>query len=227
MGTTGILLVLPKNWDNSPGGVLIQVKTRQLQCCEAGEMVDGPGSTRTPDLVVERLRRDELRVSYPLIRYAQPEVDLRNWVRFAWRLVQLEGAARSGIVAARYAGQRFPCGLFCYRREHDLRRGLVVTAEHLVAVDLFDPQPVLAALFRELDALGARLGCDAVRIAVPPGPQAAFLRRCMVGQDDATTLARPLHSLSSRYRHGSATSRSARPSKARSPSGRAAKSARL
>lgn len=156
-------------------------------------MVDDPASIRAPDVVVERLREDELRVAYPLIRCAYPSVDLPTWVRFARRLTQPGSTVRSGILAARYAGQRFPCGLFCYRRERDLCRGLVLTAEHLVAVDLLDPRPVLAALLRELDTLGARLGCDAVRIAVPPGPQAESLRRCMAGQDDATTLSRPPH----------------------------------
>lgn len=152
-----------------------------------------PILTTAPDLIVERLGASQLYIVYPLIRHVQPGVDLRSWVRFARPLAQSGNAARSGIMAARYAGQRFPCGLFCYRRERDLRRGMVVTAEHLVAVGLLNPDRVLAVLLRELDALGARLGCDAVRVAVPLGPHAAALRRCVAGQNEAITLARPLH----------------------------------
>jgi hypothetical protein len=36
-------------------------------------------------------------------------------------------------------------------------------AEHCVAMDLLHPEDVLAALGDELDALGKRLGCKAVR----------------------------------------------------------------
>lgn len=155
-------------------------------------MTAPPGQAAAARLVAERLGADGLRAAYPLIRQAQPAVDLRAWVRFARRLARPGESARSGIVAVRYAGRPFPSGLFCYRRERDLCRGFVLTAEHLVALDLLDTETVLAALLLEIDALGLRLGCDAARVVAPPGPLAAMLRRRLSSQDEAITLLRPL-----------------------------------
>jgi hypothetical protein len=74
-----------------------------------------------------------------------------------------------GIVAARREGRQFPCGLFCYRVEEDLKLGKVLIADHFVAVDLLEPAAVLAALVEELDGLAKRLGCRAMRSLVHGG----------------------------------------------------------
>ncbi len=42
----------------------------------------------------------------------------------------------------------------------------MLIAEYFVAVDLLDPKGVLEVLVAELDALGHRLGCNAVRSVV-------------------------------------------------------------
>ena len=39
-------------------------------------------------------------------------------------------------------------------------------AEHLVALDLLDPAPVIRALIGELDRLAKELGCSAIRALV-------------------------------------------------------------
>ena len=115
--------------------------------------------------IVRPLAPDELRSVYPLIREAMPSITLTAWLAFAKPLLNRR-AAHTGIIAARRAGRAFPSGLFCYRVDTDLENGRVLIAEHFVAVDLLDPQAVLAALVAELDALGQRLGCDAVRSVV-------------------------------------------------------------
>jgi hypothetical protein len=70
---------------------------------------------------------------------------------------------------ARRESHDFPNGLFCYRVDPDPALGKVLVAEHFVAVDLLHPDEVLAALVAELDALGQRLGCKAVRSIVRGG----------------------------------------------------------
>lgn len=45
----------------------------------------------------------------------------------------------------------------------------MLIAEHFVAVDLLEPSAVLNALVAELDELGERLGCAAVRSIVHGG----------------------------------------------------------
>jgi hypothetical protein len=121
---------------------------------------------------VETLRPDQIRSVFPLIREAIPGLDLQAWIRFARQLVGTRRGEQSGIVTARRAARSFPCGLFCYRVDNDLEHGRVLIAEHFVAVDLLEPDAVLDALVRELEALAKRLGCTAIR-SVVHGPEAA------------------------------------------------------
>src|SRR4051812_22342301 len=118
---------------------------------------------------VEPLSRDQIRAVYPLIREAIRGLSLSAWLRFAQSALggtNSAGARRnanSGIIVARRESHGFPCGLFCYRVDPDPALGKILVAEHFVAVDLLHPADVLAALVEELDALGKRLGCKAVR----------------------------------------------------------------
>lgn len=152
------------------------------------------------NVVVEHPRRDQLRAAYPLIRLAEPQVDLRAWLRFAEPLVRGTGN-RHGIVTARYNGQPHPSGLCCFRREPDLRHGRVLTAEHLVAFDLLDPGPLLTALLGELQALAERLSCGAIRVTVTPDDKnwaaqwpvssRVLVLRCPTGMRAGGTKAHP------------------------------------
>ena len=113
--------------------------------------------------MVEHPGRDGLRAAFALIRLTHPDVDLRSWLRFA-----TPRRKRHGVVTVRHRAQPYPCGLCCFSRDRDLRLGEVLTAQHLVALDLLDPGPLLCALLDELEALAARLGCAAVRVAWTP-----------------------------------------------------------
>ena len=115
---------------------------------------------------VEPLSRDQIRAVYPLIREAIPGLSLTAWLRFAQTTTAPRRSGQSGIIVARRENHDFPNGLFCYRVDPDPALGKVLVAEHFVAVDLLHPDDVLAALVAELDALGVRLGCKAVRSVV-------------------------------------------------------------
>jgi hypothetical protein len=121
------------------------------------------------DLIIELLSREQIRSVYPLIREAVATIDLSTWLRFARQLTGPRRSGQCGIVTVRRERRTFPCGLFCYRVEDDLKLGKVLTADHFVAVDLLDPGAVLAALVEELDVLAKRLGCEAVRSLVHGG----------------------------------------------------------
>jgi hypothetical protein len=121
------------------------------------------------DFITEVLSRDQIRAVYPLVREAFPTLDLSGWLRFARQLTGPRRSGQCGIIAARREGRAFPCGLFCYRVETDLKLGRVLVADHFVAVDLLDPAAVLVALVDELDGLAKRLGCQAVRSLVHGG----------------------------------------------------------
>jgi hypothetical protein len=121
------------------------------------------------DFIIEVLSRDQIRSVYPLVREAFPPLDLSTWLRFARQLTGPRRAGQCGIVAARREGRAFPCGLFCYRVEDDLKLGKVLVADHFVAIDLLDPAAVLVALVEQLDGLAKRQGCQAVRSLVHGG----------------------------------------------------------
>ena len=91
------------------------------------------------DLIIELLSREQIRSVYPLIREAFATIDLSTWLRFARQLTGPRRAGQCGIVTVRREARTFPCGLFCYRVEDDLKLGKVLTADHFVAVDLLDP----------------------------------------------------------------------------------------
>jgi hypothetical protein len=115
---------------------------------------------------VEPLPRDQVRAVYPLIREAIPGLSLTDWLRFAHKARGVRRGGHSGVIVARRESHDFPSGLFCYRVDPDPELGKILVAEHFVAVDLLHPDEVLAALVAELDALGQRLGCKAVRSIV-------------------------------------------------------------
>jgi len=72
-------------------------------------------------------------------------------------------------IAARRRGGRYPVGLFCYRRDNDVEHGAVLTADHVIAIDILDPHPLLQALLQEMDSIAAELRCSAVRSHVHHG----------------------------------------------------------
>jgi hypothetical protein len=144
------------------------------------------------DFVIGVLGRDQIRAVYPLIREAVPSLDLAAWLRFARQLTGAR-AGQCGIVTARREGRAFPCGVFCYRVEEDLRRGRTLVADHFVALDLLDPGAVVAALVEELDRLGERLGCQAVVSVVHGGtPGVADELRAAGHQPEAELLLKEL-----------------------------------
>jgi hypothetical protein len=117
-------------------------------------------------ITVQMLAPDQVRSVYPLIRQVVPTLDLAGWMRFARALVNPRRPELGGIIVATRQPRPFPSGLFCYRQERDLTYGKVLVAEHFVALDLLEPDAVLAALVAELEALGKRFGCHAVRSIV-------------------------------------------------------------
>lgn len=119
------------------------------------------------DFVVESLRPEQVHVVYPLIRAADPGISLREWVRYAQPLATQQPANR-GILVATRATQRHPSGAVCYRSDRGIARGLLLTAEHFVAMELLSPQPIIIALLRSLDQVAAALHCDRLRFIVPP-----------------------------------------------------------
>jgi hypothetical protein len=164
------------------------------------------GATIMSAFTVGALASGQILSVYPLIREAMPEVTLATWTEFA-RRVTGRRSHNAGIMAAWREGRSFPCGLFCYRVDKTLGQGRVLIAEYFVAVDLLDPKGVLAALVAELDALGRRLGCNAVRSVVHGGEQEVAGGLAAAGHTpEASLLLKALVArASARRRHGAGT----------------------
>lgn len=147
------------------------------------------------DITVQMLEPNQIRSAFPLIRQVVPALDLPGWMRFARPLVNPRRAELGGIVVAQRPARPFPSGLFCYRQQRDLTHGKVLLAEHLVALDLLQPDAVLAALLAELDALGKRFGCNAVRSVLHGSAPDIAGRLSEAGhQPEAALLFKPMHS---------------------------------
>lgn len=145
------------------------------------------GAAQIPGLRCEELPPDLAGTVYPLLREAIPGLLLPAWLRFARRASGPRRAGQSGIMVVRRAPRPMPCGLFIWRRDDDLEHGAVLVAEHLVAIDLLDPEPVTAALVQELEALAKRLGCGGIRTMIirPDAPIAAQLLAAGHAKDGA------------------------------------------
>jgi len=140
-----------------------------------------------PGLQCEDLPPHRAGTVFPLLREAIPALTLPAWLRFARRITAPRQAGQSGIKVARRLPRPMPCGLFIWRRNEDLEHGSVLVAEHLVAIDLLDPEPVMACLVRELEALAQRLGCGGIRTMVirPDAPIATRLLAAGHAKDGA------------------------------------------
>ena len=119
-----------------------------------------------PGFTCKNLAPDQVYTVYPLVREVVPTLDLKTWIRIAKRVANPKRADQAGIRVVLRSPRQLPCGLFLYRREHDLAHGPILIAEHMVAVDVLDPQSVMSALVRELETLAERLGCSAIRTMV-------------------------------------------------------------
>lgn len=119
----------------------------------------------TPDLVLETLGPEQVWTVYPLISAADPSITLVGWLRYA-RQAAGRGHARRGVLVARRPALRHPSGAVCYRSERHVRHGVLLTAEHYVALDIVQPEAVLAALVAGLDRVAETLGCAAIRSVV-------------------------------------------------------------
>lgn len=106
---------------------------------------------------------ERVAASFPLARLLAPELDLGLWRRFARAFAHGAPRHQRGILCAVGEGGH-ACGLAIYRVLHDdLRHGRVLSADHVIVLDIVDPRPVAVALANALEGLSEALGCAALR----------------------------------------------------------------
>ncbi|GAB0119948.1 hypothetical protein [Acidisoma sp. 7E03] len=122
---------------------------------------------RQLEMVVQPMQIGDVRPVFPLIQARDPSLLWSRWQSYAKRVARSKPGAREGVLVARRGSRALPCGAACYRLDQDLRFGHVLTVEHLVAIDLFHPQAVRAALAVALEGVAHGLGCDVIRAILP------------------------------------------------------------
>lgn len=114
-------------------------------------------------MVVQPMQIGDVRPLFPLVQAQDATLTWPRWQSYAKRVARSRVGAREGILVARRSGHALPCGAVCYRLDHDLRFGRVLTVEHVIALDLLDPRLVRSALTAALESLAIELGCDIIR----------------------------------------------------------------
>ncbi len=117
---------------------------------------------------VRHLSLDEVERAYPLVQSAAGGLSLENWETYAaGRLASgvVAPRAHSGIVAVENA-EGYLQGLFGYRVDTDLRCGLTLQCENLIALAMIKSDPVIAALVEAMESLARMRGCQALHVTI-------------------------------------------------------------
>lgn len=114
-------------------------------------------------MVVQPMQIGDVRPLFPLVQAQDAGLTWLRWQSYAKRVARARAGAREGVLVARRSGHALPCGAVCYRLDHDLRFGRVLTVEHVIALDLLYPQRVRSALTDALESLAIELRCDIIR----------------------------------------------------------------
>lgn len=117
--------------------------------------------------LIENLSRKDILSVYPLVRLTMPEIDLRNWRRFAMAATSPRRNAPAGILVARAQNQQYICGMLSYRAVPDLALGQTLEISTMAALDILHPEKVIMALLRALGPLARSQNCKRVKIIVP------------------------------------------------------------
>jgi len=113
------------------------------------------------ELKVQPLKPECIAQAYPLIQTVLPNVPLEAWIAFARALLQPGGPLETGILSI-VSEQGYIAGLSSYRVDPSLTHGHSLSADHFVALDMFDRHAVVEALAGALEALALKRRCGAV-----------------------------------------------------------------
>ncbi len=117
---------------------------------------------------VKHLSLDCVARAYPLLQSVDGDLSLEKWEKYAaGRLTPGTSASRAhtGIVAVENS-EGYLEGLFGYRIDTDLKLGLTLQCENLVALALVKPEPVFAVLMEAMESLARKRGCKALQVTV-------------------------------------------------------------
>ena len=115
------------------------------------------------ELKAQPLTPECIAQAYPLVQATFPKVSLDDWMSFARALVLHRDRPETGIISI-VSEQGYIAGLSSYRVDHSLIHGQSLTAEHFIAIDMFDRRAVVHALAEAVEALAHEHRCRAVHM---------------------------------------------------------------
>lgn len=118
------------------------------------------------DLRLVSLTPHRIDQAFPLMQAVRPELSLEDWRRHAQRVLDDDGATRSGI-ATLQDERGLIVGLFVYSVDADPDHGPTLVASDFVAMDIVGPHHVAQALADALETVAREHGCQAVHTSVP------------------------------------------------------------
>jgi hypothetical protein len=122
-----------------------------------------------PDLTTELLAPEQARIVFPLMQQALPELTLPAWLTYVRSVETKRSPPPRGVIVARRIGHAHLSGAVCYTRTRNVQLGSVLTAEHIIALDLLRPRDVLAVLIDALASIADELGSSGARVIVHSG----------------------------------------------------------
>ncbi len=99
----------------------------------------------------------------PLVQATWPEVDLPTWLDFVRFFNNGAATPGSGMLITRDPSG-YLCGILAYRRDHDLRIGLVLSVQLFTVVDVANSLHGVRALLDAAETRASELGCAGVQI---------------------------------------------------------------
>jgi hypothetical protein len=123
--------------------------------------------TLSPDLVS---------VAFPLVNAAIPTVDLATWQRFVQPMTNADLVGSEGVIGLRNEAG-YLCGLMVYRIDRDLKNGVTLAVDLLVALDLVNVIAAGRALLQAAEAKALELHCSGIHIRL--GSEQKALADCL------------------------------------------------
>ena len=107
---------------------------------------------------------DRVNQAYPVVHASLPSLDLKQWRRFANRLIRSRHPA-AGIMTAQQGG--YIRGLFCHWQQPSLKHGELLVVDNFSVLDMFDPHRAADLLVEAMERIAEMVQCKAIHTAMP------------------------------------------------------------
>ncbi len=102
---------------------------------------------------------DRIDQAYPIVQTQIPALSLKEWRRYARKLIIATNPA-SGVMTAQHGG--YIRGLFCHWTDRSLLHGELLVVDNFAVMDLFGPAGAAQTLIEAMETMAERHKCQAI-----------------------------------------------------------------